>query len=100
MLNIKFEPTCLVWDWNGDLACVLQINEQNIQRGLRHFIFFKFQKGSKSKKMDAFSFIGNIIEFECGENNIYIGSVLDIDAQKQEISINNGKIILLLRTFS
>eukprot|EP00795_Rhopilema_esculentum_P013154 gene13154-3947_t len=39
--------------------------------------------------MDAFSFIGNIIEFECGEDNIYIGSVLDIDAQKQEISINN-----------
>ena len=41
--------------------------------------------------MDSTTFMGNIVEIECGESRIYIGTVENIDSQLQEISLVNGK---------
>ena len=49
--------------------------------------------------MDAESFLGNVIEVECGENKIYIGKVDDIDTKLQQISLVDGKL-LFSRRFS
>ena len=42
--------------------------------------------------MDITSFLGNVIEVECGESAIYIGKVDAIDTKLQQISLIEGRL--------
>ena len=41
--------------------------------------------------MDSATFLGNVIEVECGESGIFIGKVDNIDTKLQQISLVDGK---------
>lgn len=48
--------------------------------------------------MESTTFLGNVIEVECGESGIFIGKVDNIDTKLQQISLVDGKQLYFINS--